>query len=494
MSKAENPSSSGDDARPAFTDGDIARARQWFRHGQQLVEKKNYDYAIESYITGLEFWPEAVEEGHKPCRAAALFRGPRKVSFTDGIKYKTNAKDTKRSMLNAEVLLSKDPGNIDYMEAMFKNAAKSRFDQTTLWIGELLADAAVKEPKPRLARFVLMRTIYEELGDRNANTDPPMAIAGLERAVQALSRLQALKPQDLEISTDLRDVAGKLTILRGKYGSADSFKDSIRDSDAQAEIRDQERIVQSDERLDQLIAAAERRYSVKPSDKGLINELVDLLCRRDDENLENKAIQVLEKAFTELREYRFKLKADDIRMRQLKRRSREVLASGSAEEAKRMVGAMLKLELSVFKERCEQYPTDLRLRYQYGQRLFQAKRYDEAIPVLQEARADPKTRGQCSLLIGQCFFKKGYYSAAIDTLREAIKLHEVQDNELGKDLHYRLARALEEDGRIEETLKIYGQIIQWDYNYRNGEVRKRIDDLRKRQEDEKAAKGEHPKD
>lgn len=494
MSKADNASNSGEAARPIFTDADIARARQWFRHGQQLVEKKNYDYAIESYITGLEFWPEAVEEGHKPCRAAALFRGPRKVSFTDGMKYKTNAKDTKRSMLNAERLLSKDPGNIEYMEALFKNAAKSRFDQTVLWIGDLLADAAAKEPKPNPSRFVLMRHIYEELGDRNANADPTMAIAGLERAVEALSRLQVLKPQDLDISTDLRDVAGKLTILRGKYGSADSFKDSIRDSDAQAEIRDQERIAQSDARLDQLIAAAERRYNDKPHDKALINELIDLLCRRDDEALENRAIEILEKAHAELREYRFKVKADDIRIRQVKRRSREVVASGNADEARKMVATLLKLELSVFKERCEQYPTDLRLRYQYGQRLFQARRYDEAIPILQEARADPKTRGQCSLLIGQCFFKKGYFSAAIDTLREAIRLHEVQDNELGKDLHFRLARALEEDGSTEEALKIYGQIIQWDYNYRNGEVRKRIDDLRKRQADEKAAKGEAPKE
>jgi hypothetical protein len=27
-------------------------------------------------------------------------------------------------------------------------------------------------------------------------------------------------------------------------------------------------------------------------------------------------------------------------------------------------------------------------------------------------------------------------------------------------------------------LKIYGQLIQWDYNYRKGDVRKRIDALR----------------
>ena len=46
-----------------FTEADMARARKWFGHGRELAEKKNYDYAIESYISGLNFWPEAVEEG-----------------------------------------------------------------------------------------------------------------------------------------------------------------------------------------------------------------------------------------------------------------------------------------------------------------------------------------------------------------------------------------------------------------------------------------------
>ena len=52
------------------------------------------------------------------------------------------------------------------------------------------------------------------------------------------------------------------------------------------------------------------------------------------------------------------------------------------------------------------------------------------------------------------------------------------EDELGKQLHYRLGRAYEADGRTADALKIYGQLIQWDYNYRNGEVRKRLDALK----------------
>jgi tetratricopeptide (TPR) repeat protein len=158
--------------------------------------------------------------------------------------------------------------------------------------------------------------------------------------------------------------------------------------------------------------------------------------------------------------------------------ARQNVADGDRQAVQHHLREQLRFELGVFKERTRQYPTDLRVRYQYGLRLFKAGRHDEAIPVLQEARNDPKIRSTCNLYIGRCFFEKGYHAQAIDILKEAARTHEPPDDDLGKDLLYRLGRAHEAAGQKEEALKIYGQIIQWDYNYRNGEVRKRIDDLK----------------
>jgi len=364
------------------------------------------------------------------------------------------------------------------MEAMFKNAARAKFEQTVMWIGEILADAADREEKPGLDRFATMRKVYEEMGDRHRNTDPAMAIAAYDRAVRALSRMSSLKPQDMNISTDLRDVAGKLTILKGKYDTADSFRDSQHDSDAQRELHDKDRAFQSDERVEELIAAAEKRLEEDPTDRNRINDLVNLLCRRENEKDEVRAIGMLVKAYKSSNDYRFKMRADDIRMAQLRRVARQTAASGDRHAVQHHLREQLRFELSVFKERAQQYPTDLRVRYQYGLRLFRAGRPDEAIPVLQEARNDPKIRSSCNLCIGRCFFEKGYHTQAIETFREAIRTHEHHDDDLGKDLNYRLGRAYEAAGQKEEALKIYGQIIQWDYNYRSGEVRKRIDDLK----------------
>ena len=126
----------------------------------------------------------------------------------------------------------------------------------------------------------------------------------------------------------------------------------------------------------------------------------------------------------------------------------------------------------------------MRIRYQYGVRLFKAHKYDDAIPVLQEARNDPKTRFQCALYIGRCFFEKKYASQAADTFQGALAHYEIPDDELGKDLRYWLGRSYEADGKVEEALKEFGQLIQWDYNYRD--VRKRIDDLRNGGQDQPA--------
>jgi len=479
MAKNDNNTKGTDQSTiPVFSDADKAKARSWFQKGMNLAEKKNYDYAIESYISGLHFWPDAVDEGHKPCRAAALFRGKKKISFTDGMKYKTSGKDPKIAMLNAEMLLSKEPQNISYMEALFKNAAKGKYYDTAMWIGEILADATAREEKLNPARFTLLREIYEKIGDDNTETNPPLAIAALERAVEALSRLRTIKPNDLTISTELRDISGKLTILKGQYSTADTFRDSISDTELQKELHDKDRIVQSDQRLDELIEQAKIRYDKEPTNANAINELVNLLCRRENEQEETKAIGILVKACKDTNEYRYKMQADDIRIKQLRRQAKKITSSKDKEAARKLIKEMKLFELKSLRDRVKHYPTDLRIRYQYGVKLFEAKLYDEAIPVLQEARNNPKTRTFCSLYIGRCFFEKGYYQQAADIFREAAESHESPDDELGKELHYWLGRTYEAEKQTEDALKIYGQIIQWDYNYRNGDVRKRMGGLK----------------
>src|SRR5687768_13859417 len=83
-------------AAPEFSDADKAKARQWFKRAITLREQRNYDYAIESILTGLEIWPEAVDEGHLPLWSLAIQRqqaGGKKPGMMDGMKRTMSGKD-----------------------------------------------------------------------------------------------------------------------------------------------------------------------------------------------------------------------------------------------------------------------------------------------------------------------------------------------------------------------------------------------------------------
>jgi tetratricopeptide (TPR) repeat protein len=467
-------------ARHVTPDADKAKARKWFTRAKQLFDQRNYDYAIKCYVDGLEFWPEAIEEAHQPLRVAALARrqaGGKKPGIMDSMKYSMTGRDPIRAMLNAEWLWAHDQANVSYMEGILRNADKARCEDVVMWIGPVYREALEAEKKPNARKFALLKEVYEGLGDRaQTRNETALAVQAYERALDALSIQKHLSPKDLSLDNVMRDLSTKLTILKGQYQTADSFKESMVDAEQQKEVHDRERMVQSDDRLDQLIAAAEKDLGKNPGVAGKVMTLVDLLCRRDYEPDEKRAIAVLLQQCETSGDYRYKLRADDIRMRQFARRVRTARESGDRDQVKQARIKQLQFEIGVFKERVEKYPTDLRIRYEYGMRLFSGRMYDEAIPHFQAARGEPKVRVPSLLHLGRCFYEKGYHAEAIATLEEGRSQYELSDDTVAKDLLYWLGRAQGDAGQAEAALKTFGTLLQVDYNYRD--VRGRIEGLR----------------
>ncbi|UCG15711.1 MAG: hypothetical protein JSV19_10495 [Phycisphaerales bacterium] len=457
-----------------------AKARKWFARAKQLFDTRSHDYAIKCFIDGLALWPEAVEEAHQPLRACALARrhaGGKKPGMVDTVKHAMTGKDPVKAMLNAEWLWAHDPGNLSYIEGVLKNAGKARCDDTLMWVGPVYREAIQTEKKPNPKRFALLKEVYEACGDRaQARNELGLAIEAYERSIEALSIQKELTPTDLGLDNIMRDLSTKLTILKGQYQTADSFKDSVRDASQQKEVHDRERMVQSDETLEQLIASAEKSMRENPGVPAKVMVLVDLLCRRDDESQEAQAIRVLVDHYEQTGDYRFKMRADDIRIRQLARRVRQARESGDKDAIRNARIKQLQFEIPAFKERVAKYPTDLRMRYEYGVRLFAARKHDEAIPCFQQSRGDPKVRIGSLLHLGRCFYEKQYHSEAIATLEEARANYEISDDQIAKELLYWLGRAQADDGQAKAAAKTFGTLLQVDYNYKD--VRDRIERLR----------------
>ncbi len=480
--KSTEPEKGAADASAPYvtSEKDKAKARKWFERAAELANGKSWDFAIKCYVDGLAFWPEAVEEAHQPLRAAAAARnltGGKKPGFSETMKYSMTGKDAKKAMLNAEWLLSHDPFNLSYAEGVLKNANKLRAHDTIMWIGPIYANAIEKEKKPNPKRFALLREVYEETGDRCANLgQAKRAVECYQKAVEALNMQKVTDPKDLSLVNQLRDLSTKLTILKGKYESADTFQESMRDADDQKDLQNEERMIKGDDSLQRLIDRAKADVEENPDNQAKVRKLVELLCSRDDQRDENRAIKLLVDKFKTYGEYGFKVQAEDIHARQLKRAIRRKREAGDVAAAQQLQADLLAFEIKAFRGRIAAYPTNNRLKYDLAMRLFQMRKFDDAIPNFQAARADAKVRVQSDLYLGRCFYEKQFGSQAIGILSKAADAYEIPDDNVAKELRYWLGRAYEMEGKVSEARDAFGQILQMDYNFRD--VRDRLESLR----------------
>lgn len=465
-------------------------AQRFFEHAVTVAETRNFDYAIELYLQGLAKDPQAVEKGHKPLREYSFKRlalGGKKAGFLESLKRSTsNKKDPIQAMLNSEYFLAKDPLNVTYAEAVVKNADQAELPETLLWSLNVCLELTKQEKKLNLNRLLMIKNYFEKLGDSFEQAGRPKdAIASFEGGLAALDvGVQTEAGRNMDFVGLQRDLAGKLTILRGKYERAESFRESIRDADSQKHLHDQGRIIKSEELHERNIQKARDDFQANPDVPGKLNTYVDALLQRGKPEDEEIAINLLIENYQKFNQYSYKMRADDIRIRQLTRNAQSIKSKIAASKESdpalqaQFAQALAKLdafELGVFKERVEQYPTDTKIKFEYGRRLYKAKQYDESIPVFQAAGSDPRFASRAKYHIGACFFQKEWYSQAVDVLKQAIESHETPGDALSKEMYYILARSYESAGQNDDARKAYNKLIQWDFNYRD--VRQRIDKL-----------------
>src|SRR5207247_2617238 len=157
-------------------------------------------------------------------------------------------------------------------------------------------------------------------------------------AVEACNWAAKMKPDDMDLQKELKDLGAQQTMAAGKYATGKSFRDSMRDRDKQDALLDKDKDIRSADAMARQIAEAKREYE------------------------------------DELKEY--------------------TLWSDS-------------------------YPTETGFKYQMAARLFELKRFDEAIPLFQQVRQDPKYRTDAAIALGKAFLEAGFADEAVDTLRDA---------------------------------------------------------------------------
>ncbi|MHC5061134.1 MAG: tetratricopeptide repeat protein [Planctomycetota bacterium] len=451
----------------------LQKAMVFFERAEEIASTDNFDYAIDMYIEGLRLVPDALEDGHMPLRRIALIRqgkGGKKPSVVDKIK-KHGGKIPLDEMLNAEYLLAKNPDHLPYAEAMLKACVASSYRRTADWIAQLIFDANRASAKPSLATYLLLKDSYKSLHMYS-------------KAVEACSYALELTPGDDLLADEHRNLTAQMTVKKGKYGQGGDFRQSILDREKQEMLHSQESLIKSDEFLAKAVQVAREQLQANPNSPANILNLADALFEQQKPDSEQEAIGLLADSYAKSNDFVFKKRQGELRIRKLKQNIRHAKSAVDREpeneELKGNLAQLLeqfgKAELEHWQLCVQYYPTDLRMKYEYGVRLLLIKRYDDAIPLFQEAQKDPRCRLLAMDKTGFCFFLKGWFEDAIDIFRKAYEACGDKSSDIAKDIRYNLARSYEENKQPGEALDIYRKLAQLDFNYKD--VSQRVQRLR----------------
>lgn len=446
---------------------DRNRAKQLFDQGKKVADTGNFDYAIEMYLSGIAIDPDNTD-AHQALRDISLKRkvsGGKALGMTE--KWKLKKGDDKQNMVNAEKLLAYDPGDLGNMVSLFQTAYTAGFYDTVMWIGRIAMQANITKPKgPDFKTFIILRDIYKGVGQ-------------WQDAVDACTWAAKMKPDDMDLQKELKDLGAQVTMMKGKYGVAKSFRESVRDMDKQSKLMREDSDVRTVDALQQAIADAKAEHEAEPLEPGKLMKYVEVLRKTETLEYENQAIEILEDAFKRTGQFRWRKSAGEIKLIQFSRMERGMRqayqANPADEQAKKDYLQFRKEkaeeELKEYSLWAEHYPTESQFKYNVATRLFDLGRHDEAIPVLQQVRQDPKYRTDAAVYLGRAFFEAGFADEAVDTLHAARESYQIKGDPKDKDMTYWYGRSLELKGDIPAALKAYSQVFMIDSNYRDVQVR-----------------------
>ncbi|MFH1614118.1 MAG: tetratricopeptide repeat protein [Planctomycetota bacterium] len=454
----------------------LSKAIAFFERAAEVAVTDNFDYAIEMYLEGLRLSPDALVEGHGPLRHMALIRhgkGGKKPSMVEKVKF-SRSKTPLEQMLNAEYLLAKDPDNLAYAEAMLKAAVAGGYKRTAEWIADLIFEANRTSDKPSLPAFLLLRDSYA-------------ALELFSKAIAACRWAVKLKPDDGSLADDVRDLSAQLAVQKGKYaqkGKYGDFRDSLKNQEQQRKLHDQQRIVKTEQFRTDAVEQARQKLAEDPSNTTKILNLASALSDMETDPAAGEALDLLEKSYLKNHDFTFKRHQGQIQLKQVRRKIRQAREAVESEpgnmEAKQRVADLVtqlhKAELEHYRLCVEHYPTDARLKYELGLCYMRNKLFDEAIPLLQEARKDPHNRFLAMEKIGICFIMKAWLNDAIDVFTQAVDQYEIKDDDLAKELRYNLARCYEQKGDMDSAIELYRRLAQIDFGFKD--VSRRIERLR----------------
>ncbi len=438
------------------------------------IELRNVGYAISLLQEILKQEPEFLTGRQLLRRAEVTKTKSAKKSFF-------NISMAPIALMRAQREVKKDPKRaVEVLEKVLEKEPYNR--QANL----VLKDAAVAAGWPEIGVFAL-RTLLEE-NSRDVKVLHELGrlyrqLGDHDQEVEIYNQITAINPLDAQALRLGKDASAHGSMKRGGWTQAESYRDLIKDKEAAISLEQQSRMHLTGESLDQQIAEAYALHQVEPANVDLARRLGALNEQKEDFEA---AIGWYEYAadLTKGADTGLVRKASDLKMKCLEREiaaHEELLSTHDAatelyartsEQLKAAKAKRAEIVITHAQERVARNPTDLQLRFELGENLFNAGRFRDALPELQRARQNPYARLKAMNLLGCCYRELEMLDLAVKQLEEASR-EILSMDPLKKEMVYNLGLVYERMGEQEKSVACMKQIYEADYGYKD--VAKRVE-------------------
>lgn len=431
------------------------KAAKFFMHARAAQDSTNFEFAMQLWLRGLRLDP------HNMPALEAFFQSAH-AFLNSKVGKKGLSKETQREFggrgpiekyLSSLLAWAMKPTDPFLAVRAAESAAKASLPEPAYWVGERALNSVSRDKRPRKDLYIKLMDAFKEIG-------------AFDKAVVAGEAATHLDPNDGPLSVTVRNLSAMAAMSKGGYeetGTSGGFRANIRDADTQRHLEEAERIVKTEETIDRLVAKAEQDLRARPEDLPTVLAYAQRLMERGRPEDEARAYKVLMQAYERTKQFRFRQKAGEIRLRVFRRQlleykqaaesnpGDEAAAKTYSEKRKRFVEE----EVKELKAQVEAYPTDLTLKFELGKRLFDLGEHENAIALFQEAQRDAKNRVPSMNYLGQAFLAIDWIDEAIHTFRHVLRdYHKSHADELGLELRYRLMVALQTKAQRDRNLEL----------------------------------------
>jgi len=431
----------------------------------EAVRKRNFPAAAAWYAEILNMDPDNFEAAKK-LRAVQVRRckeegkDPRGGGFGDKISMfgritrklikKSNSEEQIREY---EKILDKTPQNVQVLLDLGKVCKEAGFLMRARVNFETVLDV---EPNNVEAMKSLGRVFWDQ-------GDPQSALKIFDKA-------KDLAPSDGELPRWIKDLAAMQTTTKLE-DLGESYRDKFRDAGQAAESERRGQVLRTQDDVERAIAAKLKDLADEPGSARLHRELGQLYEK-------GKNFKEAEEAYKKAREIDpqdnfaldclqdLQLKKFDLKIAELQEKYRETLEEQYLSEMEQTKKNKIIFKVKDWSRRVKAYPTDTRLRLEFGELLVKVNKLSESVSQFQKCINDPKTQLRAHWLIGKAYGLQRLHEPAANALSKALEACQSK-NTIWKEIKYDLGKLLMDAGKKDDAKREFAELIEVDFKFKD---------------------------